>query len=428
MGKAAKKLVIYLDQNFISEIAKAKDNNKVRIEFEALFEALHKGFLEEKLTVPSSWFHEIESSLSPKLKEKIKQVQAYMGQVDLESKDEIYMNQVIEALKEFQGLPTKPVDFSEAFSDNIDDPLDRFKINFDPRLERFHNTRERQDTALRIDKIRQYVQTSGRKYTVQLEEELKSQGDYFLARESFRYRYTAPDEIIKEFAYSQQFKNVPIISIYSRLWSKLFTSHGLRQVQSGDATDIDIISSYLPYVDVMALDTFMANNVRGLGLDKEYGTMIFDAKGENLKAFVQYVEEYIATNPPVNIPNASIFVLPDRRITLDSFEYFRRLGSQCSRNYVDLYAFDNGNMPKYLHKGAGVTMPFTGLQDIEIIEISESDTRKSLLEKARAHNRTPKFVFIDSFRNLPDDFVKTVISHCDKNKKMVLGYPILNGS
>ena len=64
MPKSTKKLLIYLDQNFLSEMAKADPNNKVKPEFKELYDLLHTGFVEEKLVVPQSWFHDLETSFA----------------------------------------------------------------------------------------------------------------------------------------------------------------------------------------------------------------------------------------------------------------------------------------------------------------------------------------------------------------------------
>lgn len=68
MPKRTKKLLVYLDQNFISEMAKADFNDRVKQEWKGLYELLKEGFLDEKLVVPQSWFHDIETSLAPVLK------------------------------------------------------------------------------------------------------------------------------------------------------------------------------------------------------------------------------------------------------------------------------------------------------------------------------------------------------------------------
>jgi hypothetical protein len=71
MPKRTKKLLVYLDQNFISEMAKADVNDKVKQEWKDLFPLLKEGFLEEKLVVPQSWFHNVETSFALALKGRI---------------------------------------------------------------------------------------------------------------------------------------------------------------------------------------------------------------------------------------------------------------------------------------------------------------------------------------------------------------------
>jgi len=62
--KRTQKLLVYLDQNFLSEMSKAETHEKVRTEFKEVYELLHRGFIEEKLVVPGSWLHDVESSLA----------------------------------------------------------------------------------------------------------------------------------------------------------------------------------------------------------------------------------------------------------------------------------------------------------------------------------------------------------------------------
>lgn len=79
MGKRTQKLLVYLDQNFLSEMSKVDINDKVRPEFKEIYDLLHRGFLDEKLVVPGSWLHDIESSLATHLKDRISTYQHYLG-------------------------------------------------------------------------------------------------------------------------------------------------------------------------------------------------------------------------------------------------------------------------------------------------------------------------------------------------------------
>ena len=64
MVSTPKSCLVYLDQNFLSDMAKADINEKVRPEFKEIYELLHQGFVDEKLVVPASLLHDIESSLA----------------------------------------------------------------------------------------------------------------------------------------------------------------------------------------------------------------------------------------------------------------------------------------------------------------------------------------------------------------------------
>ncbi|MEO8662055.1 MAG: hypothetical protein ABI693_26555 [Bryobacteraceae bacterium] len=62
MGKRTQKLLVYLDQNFLSEMSKADINENVRPEFKDIYEPLH-----EDSTMPStrgsrSWMSPISGS------------------------------------------------------------------------------------------------------------------------------------------------------------------------------------------------------------------------------------------------------------------------------------------------------------------------------------------------------------------------------
>lgn len=426
MGKLSEKLIIYLDQNFISDIAKAETNSKVRKEFQTLFELLHRGFLEEKLVVPSSWFHEIETCLFPEFKEKIKEVQAYMGQIKLEHKDNMYTFHLGRAANDFMGVENKPLDYKIAFHEDPDQILKFYNITIDMHLERSHSKEEREELAAKIDANREEIRKVS--YGIQLEREIEAYSNGFLASNSWRVNYLFNGNVdkIKNFAVSENFRNIPLVEIGSKLWARILTAHGNRRVQSGDATDVEMISSYLPYVDVMAIDDFMANNVKELKLNEKYKTVVFSAKGDGLKKLIDFISDYLDKNPPVNVPDATIFVLSDDKIKNDSFEFFRKLGSLCSRYYTDVYAFDDGNMPKYQHKDSGVVMPFTGLQEVHHIEIKPDTTRDEIIARCKEKCRSEKFVVIDSYRDLPEDFAKTLVKYCEEEKNMILGYNIYN--
>ena len=99
------KVVIYLDQNFISDIAKLSmedRKSKVNPLLGELYKEIKTGVDEEKFLSPDSWIHAIETAWEkdPALQKSIQGYQGYLGQVSLQSEDHIKNHQFAQALAE----------------------------------------------------------------------------------------------------------------------------------------------------------------------------------------------------------------------------------------------------------------------------------------------------------------------------------------
>ncbi|MGB2762137.1 MAG: hypothetical protein WBC21_01195 [Minisyncoccales bacterium] len=433
MEKLSKKLIVYLDQNFISEMAKVETNKKVSSQFKDIYELLHEGFIDEKIVVPSSWFHEIETSLSTILKKKIMEYQGYLGQIDMNFPTDIRRFQLVKAVKEFLGeKEAEPTSYGFVFRNNPDQRTRMFDIKIDTQLERFNYRSERVSTAKDLDKLRKSIEENKINYKEQLQKELNAQIDFLKQQENYTFRWLFKNnpEKVDMFLKSNYFKEMPTVSIYSQMWSKLLTSYKNRQIKSSDMTDIDIISTYLPYIEVLATDLFMANLVKELELDKIYQTTIFSSKNESLKDFKIYLKNYLINTKAINIPKSSIFVLSDDIIKEHSFELFHDLGMMSgnishSKEWVDIYGFDDGNMPEYqLKKGPKRPWPFYGLQDVHIIKIKPKIPLLEIIKICKEKCRSEKFILLNSYRKLPSNFVETLIKYCDSKKDRILNYKI----
>jgi len=80
----------------------------------------------------------------------------------------------------------------------------------------------------------------------------------------------------REFAHflrSDHYRAVPRVAIRAMMIAKLMT--GQRTIKRGDAMDIEHISTFLPYVNVMVVDRAMKNLVQQLGLNHRFGTMCY---------------------------------------------------------------------------------------------------------------------------------------------------------
>lgn len=181
MGKGSKKLLVYLDQNFLSEMSKADVNEKVRPEFKEIYELLHQGFLDEKLVVPGSLLHDIESSLAMHLKDRISSYQHYLGQVRLYRPDEIRNTQTSAALDRFMGhTPKDSLRPEAAFLDHPDRRVERFGISVDSHWEKRNFRQCRYRTAQELEKLRQQLIQAKVTYHQQLKVEQEAQRDQFL--------------------------------------------------------------------------------------------------------------------------------------------------------------------------------------------------------------------------------------------------------
>lgn len=82
------KTIIYLDQNFISDIAKLSlddKKDKVKPALQNVFKAIKDGVDEEKFLSPDGWIHAIETAAesNPVLKDAIHSYQGYLRQISL---------------------------------------------------------------------------------------------------------------------------------------------------------------------------------------------------------------------------------------------------------------------------------------------------------------------------------------------------------
>jgi len=394
MGKRTQKLLVYLDQNFLSEMSKADINEKVRPEFKEIYELLHQGFVDEKLVVPRSLLHDIESSLATHLKERIVTYQHYLGQVRLYRPDEIRNTQVFAALDGFIGrTPEDPLRPEAAFLDHPDQRVERLGVSVDSHLER-HNFREsRHRTAKELEELRQRLLQARVTYDQQLKVEQITQRDQFV-QTYCSLCGPVSDEKRKElaaFTESTAFASIPLLRIEAHLFASILTRKPDRQIKSSDGTDINALSAYAPYMDVVCTDAFMADQFRGIA--KEYGIALFHAKTSSLRELKAFLESYVSGVPPIRRPSITAFVLPPKERRDESFQFFYQLGTALRamgmNEYGELYAFDDGAMPKYeLPQLPGAPVPFYGLQDVTRIELPRGATEEEILNLCRERCRS----------------------------------------
>jgi hypothetical protein len=428
MPKRTKKLLIYLDQNFISEIAKRDLNTKVKPEFTELYEILKTGFLEEKLVVPQSHFHDIETSLAPNLKQLIVKYQNYVGQISLNGQQHVENYQVGRSLQRFLGHDKDPLEIDIAFRDHPDQRVKQFNITVDSHLERQDLRTGRLGHAARLETLRKEVIDEGFGFADQLEREFLDSERYYLKRALTYYGHIATEKQLLDFGRNTAFRETPIVKISAQLYAALLTAQ-TRQIQEGDVTDVNVLSTYLPYMDIVCTDTFMATQLRTLGIDQEHAVMVYNAKTASLRDLTKYLNDYVAANDRVNRPLISAFVLPIPPIKAQAFAFYKWLGNLATRfrdpEYVEIYGFDDGHMPQYeLRDMPGSPLPFYGLQDVDPIQLPTGSTLDDVLRICRTHCNSRHFIVIDKYQEIPDHFFHGLLMSTDAQKDTAYGYRI----
>ena len=427
LPKRTKKLLVYLDQNFISEMAKAEGNQGVRQEFHDLYQILKTGFWDEKLVVPQSWFHDIETRLAPGLKEQIVRYQNYLGQVRLKYPDRVQQRQIDTALQRFCGDgDADPVSIDIAFKDDPDKHVERYNIIADwtPDLRILRSDRTSVQTGL--ERLRQRLATNGTSYQEQLQQEIIEHRSQYLRMPGCYYE--SPERLMR-FLESDAFTKVPSVLISASLHARILTERS-RTIQSGDSTDIEVLSTFLPYMDVVATDNYMATQLRELGIDERYGVKVFGAKTKSVRSLRDCVSTHLAIGAPANKPLLTVFVLPHGTIKRNSWEFFLHLGNSAKAisegDYVRLYAFDDGRMPEYEMPPilSGRPLPFYGMQDVTVIKIQPDTPLDEILPMCRRNCQSDQFVIVDKHANLQELFVLGAIMDAEAGRAITGGYHI----
>src|SRR4030042_4171232 len=333
--KKYKKIIIYLDQNFISDIAKSNQNPNVNPKIKSIFGLLHQGFIDEKVVVPKSRIQKKETALATHYKEIIRKHQGFLGQVELENFNHIFSYQAYKAAEKFLGIKSRSIGWREAFKENPNKKTQQYDIIVDSGLwEDGSYRKEKLQTVKLLNDAKCISNNEKRTYREQKGLELEAQRELFLQKHTYavEHLFNRSYEDLVNFTKSKEFESIPYIDITIAIWPILFIHCKNRAIKKGDYADIETIATYLPYVDVYATDTFMAELIKQQKLDDRYDTKVFSSSRDGLFAFEKYLKRSLMRKKPVNWPEISVFVLPDEKIKKNSWEFFRNLGNQCHGN------------------------------------------------------------------------------------------------
>ena len=144
-----------------------------------------------------------------------------------------------------------------------------------------------------------------------------------------------------------------------------------------------------------------------------------------------HLRNALACVTPVNVPSLSVVVAATDGIKENSFSFFRKLGSQAKMaenrcgEWIELFGFDDGRMPRYeMRQAPGVPAPFYGSQDVLVVKCDASQGTDMLVEAARKECRSNHFILINTYQDLPDDFMMQALGTSRDGNSSVLGYRI----
>jgi hypothetical protein len=379
MTSRPRKLLVYLDQNFVSEMAKPT-HDRVRPDFRELYSVLHEGFWNEQLVVLRSHFHDVETCLAGLLKDAIRSRQSTLGHVDTASQWDIRKKQIVASLNKFVGRhdASPVICHDDAFEDEPDARVGHIDINVEMDWMHAEAKEQRQRHAAELDRVRQRVREHSISYAQQFRIEMNAARQEALQPHivhSYADFAGVTDEQYRQFAASNAFAEVPTIWLEVALLTRVLTAHSTRKIKEGDVTDIDAMATYLPYCDVYGADRFMAQVAKSLKVPERYACHVFDSGKDGVANLIDHLRNALVSIAPVNVPELSIFVAATDSIKKDSFSFFHKIGTQAKKAehrlgaWIEVFGFDDGGMPRYeITQARGVAAPFYGLQEVLVIE------------------------------------------------------------
>jgi hypothetical protein len=182
-------------------------------------------------------------------------------------------------------------------------------------------------------------------------------------------------------------------------------------------------------MDVIGTDAFMATQLAALGVDKLHGVRLFSAKTASLRAFCEFLRNYLENTAPANRPSITVFVLPSQSVKEKAWRLFFDLGAAAREldtgQYAEVYGFDDGNMPRYeLRQYPGRELPFFGLQEVEPIKLGPRGTKEEILKMCRERCNSDHFVIIDEYRPIKKSFLVDAEIEADAGADATDGYRI----
>ena len=318
------KPVIYLDQNWLSNITKALDGRGLCLEksyFCGLFDLLREGVANNRFVVPTSDTHETEASFSDAVDESLWYVAKRLCRgLQFNSSNSIRFNQLFISATEYaqQGLPETPwwhVPFnqdSDTRSEDLPDPkvlvhlpLKEWAIEQKTKRDTgqhsaysaFKKTRQNANLSYpeEVDYGRRQLVLEGLLGTVPLMRLPEyAQSDWaplyltgamdIMSDYLHLARICASRGDLNEFLQSPQFSEVPFFDIYAKLRAADIVRFPQRIPEPSLLDDFTFVATVLPYVSFLATENYMAELIKQTKVGDKYGCKTFTMRQKDALA------------------------------------------------------------------------------------------------------------------------------------------------
>jgi hypothetical protein len=408
----SKKLIAYIDQNIISNIVKAKEGRIDRPDLVALFEVLNAGMRSEKLVCPRSWFHREEGSLTS-LDADIQRYLRYISQLDFEPPFEIEKRQFFNAACTFLGKEPYYTGWKLCLESDPDERLTRYALDASMPMDIFNFRETRVQYAADMNTLRESLR--GCSYAEHLATERKGVASYLHTCYGWGVAHLFGDvengaERYRDFLATDLVSTVISMDLFAQFCASLLIRYNQREVQTGDITDMKILSNLLPYCHVVTTDKFMKELTRLLKFGERFGVKIFSGQADDIDALTEHLKQLMAERAPADIPALGRLIVPDEQMKEHLWEFFRAMhfAVRAASVWVEVVNVNDGGCPIYAHARSGLRMPdpsFFFEFDREIKSAGRS------VDEITGSLRADDVVVIDSYhRHLPRDLTRELFA------------------
>ena len=305
------KKILYLDQNFVSNLAKVENDpgwkDPSRNYYEALLAALRSKVNQNRLACPTSDFHRKESEQSSKVKDFVWLLVEELGRgLSFNSSTQVQFGQIALAAQKYcaKSLPPIP-EWAVAFNQDPQQRVTQFPAG--QVLVHLESPQELTDYSKKVAGLvaKTYGKFKSNQQQVSFAAQVQIQ-KYQLLAETFipapvllqTYPELANDlgmlgaaamtemqagilEILERchnsegFWKSQELLACPFLHCRASLMAANICFYPHMKTAPSLNTDFDMVASVLPYVDMLATDNHMAELIRQAKLSSEFGAKVY---------------------------------------------------------------------------------------------------------------------------------------------------------